>query len=160
MKERLEWRRNKVQELAVKGFNQADIAKMLQISEPTISRDVDYLKQSAKQEIKKHITDRLPYEYRNCIEGLTEIIREGWTIAAKTDKTGERLQSLALIKDTYSTKMELLTNANLLSDSIKFVEHTRDKILSNNNKKVNNNNIDMERSAETDSRTTTNPTDF
>ena len=36
MKDKLNWRRDKVNELSVKGFSQAEISRMLQISEPTI----------------------------------------------------------------------------------------------------------------------------
>ena len=135
-KERIEWRRNKVQELSVKGFSQLDIADMLKISEPTISRDISFLKEQARETIKNHIQDRLPYEYNKCLQGLEEIIKESWIISAKADKIGdnrEKLSSLSLIKDSYSTKMDLLTNASLLQDSIKFVEQTKEKILSNNN---------------------------
>jgi len=42
MKDKIIWRRNKVQELSVKGFAQAEISRMLQISEPTISRDIEF----------------------------------------------------------------------------------------------------------------------
>jgi DNA-directed RNA polymerase specialized sigma24 family protein len=43
----VEWRRNKVQELSVKGFNQADISRLLKIPKSTISRDIEYLRQQA-----------------------------------------------------------------------------------------------------------------
>jgi len=118
--ERIAWRRNKVFELATKGMTQADIARALQISESTISRDIDLLKKQASESIKEHISERLPYEYNKCIAGLDEIIREGWLISTSRDNK-EKLSSLSLIKDAYSTKMDLLTNANLLQDSIKFV---------------------------------------
>ena len=49
---RIGWRRNKVNELSIKGFTQADIARMLQISEPTISRDIEYLRQQANETIR------------------------------------------------------------------------------------------------------------
>ncbi len=133
-KERLEWRRDKVFELSVKGFSQVEISRMLQISEPTISRDITLLKDNANETIKNHIQKKLPYEYTKCIQGLEEIIKEGWIIATNADKKGdtrEKLQSLALIKDTYNTKMDLLTNASLLQDSIKFVEEIK-----SNNKTV------------------------
>jgi predicted transcriptional regulator len=42
MKDKINWRRNKVNELSIKGFTQAEIARMLQISEPTISRDIEW----------------------------------------------------------------------------------------------------------------------
>jgi DNA-binding CsgD family transcriptional regulator len=38
----LEWRRNKVQELASQGYNQSEITRILQISQPTINRDIIY----------------------------------------------------------------------------------------------------------------------
>ena len=97
---------------------------MLQISDPTISRDIEYLREQANETIKNHIQKKLPYEYSKCISGLEEIIKESWNVATQADKnrnTKDKLQSLALIKDTYNTKMDLLTNASLLQDSIKFV---------------------------------------
>ncbi len=51
----LEWRRNKVQELASQGYNQSEISRILQISQPTINRDITYLRQQAKENIKRYI---------------------------------------------------------------------------------------------------------
>jgi DNA-binding CsgD family transcriptional regulator len=48
----LEWRRSKVQELASQGYNQSEISRILQISQPTINRDLSYLRQHAKTTIK------------------------------------------------------------------------------------------------------------
>ena len=59
MKDKIIWRRNKVNELSVKGFNQADISRMLQISEPTISRDIEYLRQQASETIKNHLEKKI-----------------------------------------------------------------------------------------------------
>src|SRR5215207_4547821 len=96
LKDRLEWRRSKVSELSVKGFSQAEIARMLQISEPTISRDIEFLRESANETIRNHIQGKLPCEYTKCIQGLEEIIKEGWVIATQAEKTGntkDKLQS-------------------------------------------------------------------
>lgn len=59
-KDNVQWRRNKVQELLVKGYNHYEIASTLQISRPTITRDIQYLSLCAKQNIKKYIDERLP----------------------------------------------------------------------------------------------------
>lgn len=129
--QRIEWRRNKIQELAVKGYTQSDICQILQLSKYTVSRDIKFLREQARETIKNHIHERLPYEYSKCIKGLDEIIKESWSIAAKAEEVGnnrDRLSSLALIKDTYNTKMDLLTNASLLQDSIKFVQDTKQKL--------------------------------
>jgi DNA-binding LacI/PurR family transcriptional regulator len=73
----IEWRRNKVNELSIKGFNQADISRMLEIPKSTISRDIEYLRARANETIRNHIQKKLPYEYTKCISGLEEIIKVG-----------------------------------------------------------------------------------
>jgi DNA-binding CsgD family transcriptional regulator len=45
----IEWRRSKVQELSSQGYNQSEISRILQISQPTINRDISYLRNQAKQ---------------------------------------------------------------------------------------------------------------
>jgi predicted transcriptional regulator len=57
-----EWRRSKVMELSSQGYSQSDIAKILQISQLTISRDFQYLKQLARSNITKYIDHKLPFE--------------------------------------------------------------------------------------------------
>jgi DNA-binding transcriptional regulator LsrR (DeoR family) len=47
----------------VQGQNQYDIAEVLQISQPTINRDVQYLRSKAKEAIELHINEKLPEEY-------------------------------------------------------------------------------------------------
>jgi DNA-binding transcriptional regulator LsrR (DeoR family) len=75
----LEWRRSKVQELASQGYNQSEISRTLQISQSTINRDITYLRQQAKDNIKRYIDERLPEEYEKCMVGLTAILKEVWT---------------------------------------------------------------------------------
>jgi predicted transcriptional regulator len=72
----VEWRRSKVQELASQGYNQSEISRMLQISQPTINRDMGYLRQQAKHNIKRYIDERLPEEYEKCLVDLNAITKE------------------------------------------------------------------------------------
>jgi len=81
----LEWRRSKVQELASQGYNQSEISRILQISQPTINRDIAYLRQQAKENIKRYIDERLPEEYEKCLVGLTAITKEAWNTAHDTE---------------------------------------------------------------------------
>ena len=55
----VEWRRTKVLELLSKGDSQSDIAKTLQVDLSIISRDVYFLRQQAKSNIKRYIDERL-----------------------------------------------------------------------------------------------------
>jgi predicted transcriptional regulator len=90
----LEWRRNKVQELASQGYNQSEISRILQISQPTINRDITYLRQQAKTNIKKYIDERLLEEYEKCLVGLNAIIKEAWNTAQNTEDKREKIQAL------------------------------------------------------------------
>ena len=90
---------------------------------------------------------------QNVFLDLEEIIKEGWIIATQAEKTGntkDKLQSLAFIKDTYNTKMDLLTNASLLQDSIKFVTETKENL---SNKKEKYRTSDIQGPAEDNSDT-------
>ena len=118
----VEWRRNKVQELASQGYNQSEISRILQISQPTINRDITFLRQQAKENIKRYIDERLPEEYEKCLVGLNAITKEAWNTAADTEDKREKIQALSLAKECYSMKMNLLTNATVVDDAIRFVE--------------------------------------
>jgi predicted transcriptional regulator len=117
----IDWRRNIVLELSSQGNNQVDIASILQVSEPTVSRDLSYLKKLAKTNIKKYIDERLPEEYEKCLVGLTSILKEAWTTAHNTEDKREKIQALSLAKECYSMKLDLLTNATVVDDAIRFV---------------------------------------
>jgi DNA-binding transcriptional regulator LsrR (DeoR family) len=113
----LEWRRSKVQELASQGYNQSEISRILQISQPTINRDITYLRQQAKDNIKRYIDERLPEEYEKCLVGLTAVLKEAWNTAANTEDKREKIQTLSLAKECYSMKLDLLTNATVVDDA-------------------------------------------
>jgi hypothetical protein len=67
--ERLQWRRNKVLELSSQGRSQPEIASILQVGLGTVSRDIQYLREQARDNLKTHINDKLPEEYQG-IDGF------------------------------------------------------------------------------------------
>jgi predicted transcriptional regulator len=123
----LEWRRSKVSELSSQGYNQSEISRILQISQPTINRDLSYLRQQAKDNIKRYIDERLPEEYEKCLVGLTVITKEAWNTASNTHDKREKIQALSLAKECYCMKMDLLTNATVVDDAIRFVSSNKSK---------------------------------
>jgi hypothetical protein len=120
-KKAMEWRRSQVLDLSSKGLSQSDIARTLQVNVSTICRDLSFITQQSKENIRKYIDERLPAEYEKCLVGLTSILKEAWITAAKTEGKREKLQALALAKECYSMKLELLTNATVVDDAVRFV---------------------------------------
>jgi hypothetical protein len=96
----------------------------LQISQPTINRDLAYLRQQAKDNIERYIDERLPEEYGKYMVGLNAITKEAWNAADQTEDKREKIQTLSLAKECYSMKLDLLTNATVVDDAIRFVSRS------------------------------------
>ena len=139
----LEWRRSKVLELSSQGHSQPEIARILQISQPTVNRDIGYLRGQARQNLQKHIQDKLPEEYQKCMTGINQVLKICWEIVNKSrninnnDNSGQTvtmidnktvLQALALINDCNKYKMDLTTNGVVITDAIKFVQTNKEKL--------------------------------
>jgi predicted subunit of tRNA(5-methylaminomethyl-2-thiouridylate) methyltransferase len=110
-------------ELMSKGeTNQSEISRILQVDRSIVCRDVTYLKQRAKENIARYVDERLPEEYEKCLVGINSILKEAWTIS-QTDNNvkSDKIKALTLAKDCYATKLELLTNATVVDDAIRFV---------------------------------------
>jgi hypothetical protein len=101
-------------------------ANILHVSNGTVGYDQIFLRQKAKENIKKYIDERLPEEYEKCLIGLTAILKEAWTTSYRTEDKREKIQALSLAKESYSMKLELLTNATVVDYAIRFVS-TRQK---------------------------------
>ena len=130
----VEWRRSKVFELLSKGDSQSQIAKLLQVDLSIISRDVCHLRNQAKANIKRYIEERLPEEYEKCLVGLTAITKEARSTAQCTEDKREKIQALSLAKECYSMKLDLLTNATVIDDAIRFVsDKSKEKLKSSAN---------------------------
>jgi IS30 family transposase len=128
---RIDWRRSKIQELSSQGHSQREIAQVLQVSNGTVNRDLSYLRQQAKSNIRRYIDERLPEEYEKCLVGLTAILREAWNTSQQTEDRREKIQALSLAKECYSMKLDLLTNSTVVDDAIRFVsesEKSKDKV--------------------------------
>ena len=139
----IEWRRAKVMELLSKGeSNQSEIARILQVDKSIICRDTAYLRQHAKDNIKRYIDERLPEEYEKCLVGLTAITKEAWNTAANTQDKREKIQALSLAKECYSMKLDLLTNATVVDDAIRFVfDMTKEKLKSSSSMSKEDRNL-------------------
>jgi hypothetical protein len=128
-KRQAEWRRNQVLELTSKGHSQTEISNIMQVSISTISRDLSFIREEAKTHVRKYIDERLPEEYEKCLVGLTAILREAWNTSQQTGDNREKIQALSLAKECYSMKLDLLTNATVVDDAIRFTKEAQDKIV-------------------------------
>jgi hypothetical protein len=120
--QQVQWRRDKVQELCSKGYSQRETSHILQVGLATVNRDISYLRNQAKTNIKRYIDEKLPEEYEKCLVGLNAIIREAWNIFQTTEDKREKIQALSLAKECYSMKLDLLTNVTVVDDAIRLCQ--------------------------------------
>ena len=111
----MEWRTNKVRQLLLRGNTQSEISRTLHISQPTISRDIDYIH-------CKYITNskntyrRLSEEYINISLGIDEMIKNSWKIVDdKRTNVKSRLKAMSVIKECYKYKTEMLATEKTLN---------------------------------------------
>jgi predicted transcriptional regulator len=127
----IEWRRNKVRELLIRGYSQYEISNTLHISQPTISRDINSVYQEKKKRQQKY-GNELFLDIQNTLAGLAELIKKSWTIVddPKAEQK-ERMKAISIILQCYSKRLELLNiepEVNGLReyiDSVKKAENDR-----------------------------------
>ena len=88
-----------------------------------INRDLKHMRQEAKQNIEHYIDEYLPAEYQYCLDALSMIVKEMWSI--KPGDNRELMQSRALIKDCCAMRIDLLSNATVIDKAVKFVDRHR-----------------------------------
>lgn len=122
----MQWRRNKVLELSSQGRSQPEIARIMQVGLGTVNRDLQYLRQEAKENIRKFIDERLPLEYQKVMVGLDNILAKTWDIANNEESLGrDRLQAVSIGMQAYGMKIDLLSSATVVERAVQFVDRNR-----------------------------------
>ena len=138
--EQLQWRRSKVIEMRSRGLNQIEIAHELQVSKASISSDMQYLRNQAKESIKEYVTEHLPEQYQICLTALDSIIKHAFEILQTSHDNREKLQAMQLFKDTHLVKLELLSNATTIDSALNYI---RDKQQQSQQQTTSNTNSDQ-----------------
>jgi hypothetical protein len=123
--EQIEWRQQKVLELAADGHTVRDIESILKIPRSTVSRDIIELRQQAKNDIRKYIDEQVPFEYKKTLAGLEGIIRQMSQIISKPTDNKEIMQASGIKMQALNMKMELVSSANLVEEAIDLVDRYR-----------------------------------
>ncbi|MGE5685565.1 MAG: hypothetical protein ACM3ZS_10560 [Nitrososphaerota archaeon] len=73
-KENVELRRHTVQSMLIRGNTQWEIAEYLSVSQPTVSRDIQWLRSVAKKELKDELEKKFPEEYQRYLVSIDEVL--------------------------------------------------------------------------------------
>ena len=120
-KNQIAWRRAQVLELEAKGLTYMEIAKTLQISHGTVGNDLDFIKREAQEHLHNHIQETIPAEYWRAMTSMNSILKMTWSIVSRTQDDKTKLQGLALINECTKARVDMSTNAGIISDALKYV---------------------------------------
>jgi hypothetical protein len=79
------FRRAEVLRLLSRGYSQADIVREFgnKVDKSTISLDVQYIREQAKNNIRDFITEQTPEEVEKAFCSFNDIIREAWGVVTR-----------------------------------------------------------------------------
>jgi hypothetical protein len=127
-KEQIEWRKNKVMEYMAHGFNnQSEIARVMELPLSTINRDYLNLKQEAKQNMAK-FTETFAWEFEKSLVEINSIQKEAWLTAKVSKYERNKILALGLAKDCLQFKVDLISNADIISKTSNFIEIKKKKL--------------------------------
>jgi hypothetical protein len=121
-KSAIEWRRSQVLSKLVLGWNQARIARFMDLHPSTISLDIQFLKEQSKKELETHVSDRLPYIHYKAMEGLDDVLMKTSDIEEKAEDNKTKLDCLRLRTELYKTLVLLGSDGGFAERAMKMVK--------------------------------------
>jgi len=157
-KTQVQWRRAKVLEMSSQGYSQIEIATQLQVDEPPISRDIQFLRQQAQQSLQHHIHEVIPEEYQKCMTGMKQTLKQVIEIGNTVSDPKVKLEAKRIAIDCYRFILDISTNAGIVNDALNFVTRKQEQItiLQKIDERINNEEeTKAEAAAVTDEQQTT-----
>jgi hypothetical protein len=118
---------------------------VLHISQSTASRDCRYLREEATRELQTHLRGRLPFEYKICSQGLHEVLRYAWSLILQDNSRANKIATLSLIAQCYKDRLDIATNASVITSALQEVEKMKQEILGADTTKVQSDNRSLQK---------------
>jgi DNA-binding Lrp family transcriptional regulator len=119
----IELRRAKIMELLSDGHtSQVSIAETLNVSEPTVSRDIRFLKDRAKKELETHFQERLPFEYARAMAGINSTLTRVSELLKEAKDPKTKIECMKLQMDLWKSVMSMATDGGIIERAMKIVK--------------------------------------
>lgn len=129
----IELRRAKIMELLSNGHtSQVSIAETLHVSEPTVSRDIRFLKDRARKELETHFQERLPFEYARAMTGINATLSRVAVLLKEAKDPKTKIECMKLQMELWKSVMSMATDGGIIERAIKMVKGLEQTKLQNN----------------------------
>lgn len=120
--------------LRAKGYTLDEIVETLKaghkdvkISHGTVFNDLKAIREFSNNEFQDYI-ENLPFEHKLALTGIMEVIRKAWEIVDSTKDDRTRIAALALVKDAYLSKQDLLGDSDTLEKALLFIQKAKGQL--------------------------------
>jgi IS30 family transposase len=124
----IEYRRQEIARMLVYGMNQSEIARQLNVSQPTINKDIAVMQESAREELKTHIQIALPHTHMICVRGIDEVLKTAWGIIGSAKNDYVKIHALNLIHAAYITKQNLSTDGTIINNALEVINKSKEDL--------------------------------
>ena len=102
--------------MVIRGYSQYEVANILHISQPTISRDINNIYHHRKKSPQNSINES-SFELRSMLAGLVELVKKSWSIidSPKAEQK-EKIKAMSLVLQCYNKRLELLNFENQFNE--------------------------------------------
>ena len=124
-------RRERVWTLLTRGTMKGyEIARELNVSPPTIMRDIKFLTAESQNYLNDLARETLPFMYQISIEGIRDIIKECWTIYQRDEDDEninmyQRISALKLAKECNEAIFKLIEEG----PSVMYLKQLQEKLI-------------------------------
>jgi hypothetical protein len=125
-KKALEWRRDFVLSKLSVGWSQQDIAAALHLHPSTISLDVLFLKEQARDNLRHHLQEKLPFEHLRAVTGINSLIKKANDLLEDTTDRRLKLQTINTLANLYAGIITMASDGNIIQQAIEKVELIED----------------------------------
>jgi tetratricopeptide (TPR) repeat protein len=110
----------------IRGYSQFEISSTLQISQPSVSRDLQFIRNQAVTRDRKEFGKRLFFEQLNTLDGVGELMKNLWrTIDDPRVRVKERMRAMKLMLECYKVRFQLIHSQSSTKEFMEYVEKVK-----------------------------------
>ena len=99
----------KVRELSIRGYSQFEISSALQISQPSVSRALQFIQNQAMTSNRKKFGKQLFFEQLNTLDGIGELMKNLWrTIDDPRGQVKVRTKAMKFVLECYEMRFQII----------------------------------------------------
>jgi hypothetical protein len=125
-RKQINWRRMKVRELCIRGYSQFEISSTLHVSQPSVSGDLQFVRNQAITSNRKELGKRLFFEQLNTLDGVGELMKNLWRIIDDPRvQVKERTKAMKLVLECYDLRFQLIDSQSFAKGFWEYAEKVK-----------------------------------